>query len=781
MASQIYKQRKLVIIAGIFALVGFILLIVGIVLLTKSKSKDCDLDEADNDKEKHRQTDRCSYSAEAELAGVGDFLQKVQDRYFELHPQELIFKPGGVKPEEMKEKFQPYNPDPKNLKHITDAARALLLELKEMSINARQLKPREKKSLAQVKHFLENNFGMPFDGDYYAGVFLMGPNLFCWQPICNIGSNDIKNGLGNLRPKSLSDVQLVQGKMKLVAKTFTRYIDNLRFGIKAGMVRSKEECIAGINSFKRDYFSVSMKGDIGIFDEDYMRPILDESFLALLQPDDLTKWKNDNGGKTLNESIREHALEYIGKPIQKVIRFLETEHLQHCVPSDVSSGLATLPLSYVYINGTKTANKTTKKLPTGEPLNGTRAYESIMPYFTTITKTPDQVHQLGKDMLNKLYPEVLEIARQVTGENDNDTAKQEFIQRLNQSDMFFNKEPFPANESNENAHNLCTSVKEAKKYCPKRWETMEKWFAEARRVMSMLDPQTTGMFYFSGPKHTTPNCPVDLAPNFNPSSGAQSYRRSNKECTRNAYYNIPFFLDRPKKYEEWSVNAHEARPGHHTQVQGLVEHFRDSCGGVISWLDSSTYYTAFTEGWALYAENPLIARETNVYDKAPFQKYGMLKWQVWRALRLIVDTGLHYKNFSRAVALKYFADYAWDTSDSAEKEVTRYQSDPGQATAYMIGQLKIIELREFATKELGNNFNLKDFHFYLLAQGSAPLSYLEESIHEYVRCAKDQKQEGCDDVLYPVAPEEDQVTDFVGVIGEKSFEKPERPPLDDYM
>ena len=87
-------------------------------------------------------------------------------------------------------------------------------------------------------------------------------------------------------------------------------------------------------------------------------------------------------------------------------RFLETEHLQHCVPSNVSSGLATLPLSYVYINGTKTTKKTTKKLPTGERLNGKRAYESIMPYFTTITKTPDQVHQLGKDMLNKLYPEV---------------------------------------------------------------------------------------------------------------------------------------------------------------------------------------------------------------------------------------------------------------------------------------------------------------------------------------------------------------------------------------
>ena len=146
-----------------------------------------------------------------------------------------------------------------------------------------------------------------------------------------------------------------------------------------------------------------------------------------------------------------------------------------------------------------------------------------------------------------------------------------------------------------------------------------------------------------------------------------------------------------------------------------------------------------------------------------------------------MDTGLHYKGFSRADALGYFADYAWDTSDSALKEVTRYQSDPGQATAYMIGQLKIIELREYATKELGDAFDLKDFYFYLLAQGPAPLSYLEESVHEYVRCTKDKEQEGCGDVLNPVAPEEDQVAEFVGVIGEESYERVEKPLQDDYI
>lgn len=88
------------------------------------------------------------------------------------------------------------------------------------------------------------------------------------------------------------------------------------------------------------------------------------------------------------------------------IRFLQTENLEHCVPSSVSSGLASLPLSHVYVKGNQTAQTTSKQLPSGEPLNGTKAYESILPYFTTISKTPDQVHQLGKEMLWKLYPEV---------------------------------------------------------------------------------------------------------------------------------------------------------------------------------------------------------------------------------------------------------------------------------------------------------------------------------------------------------------------------------------
>ncbi|XP_044163638.1 uncharacterized protein LOC122947990 [Acropora millepora] len=772
--SQFKTSNKIKIAIGLFILVGLILLIVGIVLMAKSASKrNC---QTNGSKGKH-----CDYSKEAMRAGVDDFLRKVQDKYFELHPQELLFKPGGVTLAQLQSNFKPYDPSPEVLRKITDSCRDLLKELDALGVSTAQLKPREKKSLAQVRHYLQNNFGTPYDGDYYAGDFLMGPNLFCWQPICGLGKYDIRYGIGNMRPKNLQDVKIVLEKIKLVENSFKKYIVNLKWGIKAGMVRSIEECKAGIDSFKQEYLKVSQGAAKGIFDETFMVPILHPSFLKGLKPGDLAKWENDHGRKTVNESLREHAEKYIGQPIYDVIRFLETENMRHCVPSSVSSGLAKLPLDYVYENGTRTNERTSKKLPLGEPLDGRKAYESIMPYFTTITKTPDEVHQLGKDMLDKLYPEVLAIARNVTGQQSNETAKEAFIQRLNQSDMFFNKIPFPANESDKNAHNLCSSIEGAKKFCPSRWATMETWFAEARKVMSMLDPKTIQMFHFNGPRHTTPNCPVDMLPDFNPSSGAQSYLRSTKDCTKSSYYRIPFFLSRPKIYEEWSVNAHEARPGHHTQSQGLVEHFGDSCGGVIGWLGEVTYYTAFSEGWALYAENPLIARDTDVYDNEPFQKFGMLKWQVWRALRLIVDTGLHYKNFTRDDALKFFADFAWDTSDSAKKEVTRYQSDPGQATAYMIGQLKIMELRDYATKELGDKFNLKDFHFYLLVQGSAPLSFLEESIREYVQCTKDSKLEGCYEVLNPVVPDEEKVTEFVGVIGEEMYEQPERLPIVSYM
>jgi len=484
-----------------------------------------------------------------------------------------------------------------------------------------------------------------------------------------------------------------------------------------------------------------------------MKDILKPDFLSNLEnkTDQLDEWERNHEGKNVFQSLRESILENVGRPIYAFLRYLENDHIQHCVPSNVSSGLSFLPVSFVYVNGSaNVTQKTTKVLPTGEPLDGAKAYIDILSYFTTTNNTPDEVHDLGYTMLHKLFPEALEVARQVTGQNDNHTAKVEFLKMMNSSEMFFSNGSIPAHESDKNAFKLCSSAEKAKEHCPQRWLAIQRWFTETREVMSMLDPKTTQMFYFTGKYHTTPNCPVELVPDFNPSAGVPSYRSSNKACSKSAKYFIPFFLERPgPRYMQWSVNAHEARPGHHTQLQGYQEHFQDTCGGEIAWLSSITSYTAFTEGWALYAENPLIAYDTDTYEGQPLYKYGMLKSQLWRALRMIVDTGLHYKRLKRGDALDMFRKYLWDDSDIALKEVTRYQSVPGQATSYMIGQMHIIKLRDYAKKKLGKAFNLKDFHLQLLYQGTAPLSFLEESIKEYVDCALNKNKENCEEILNP--------------------------------
>lgn len=208
-----------------------------------------------------------------------------------------------------------------------------------------------------------------------------------------------------------------------------------------------------------------------------------------------------------------------------------------------------------------------------------------------------------------VHSQVVEIAKEVTNiHNNSDQAVKEFREILNSSNSYFD-DPIPKNESDETAHRKCSDLAGAEKYCPARWAAIQKWFEEARKVrlgnplfssllyyflfpylallslsffffwkcihsdlpllqvMSMLDPKIVKMFYFTGTKHTTPNCPIDLRPDLNPSSGAQSYDSSGIGCSKSAIYNIPFFLGRMgPRYSEWSVNAHEARPGHHLQV-----------------------------------------------------------------------------------------------------------------------------------------------------------------------------------------------------------------------
>ena len=695
------------------------------------------------------------YSAEAQRIKFPEFLKRVQDTYYEYNRNSLPWRPHDEEDDEFAEQLKslhlPYNATPAYLKAKTDAAFKLLDEINSTVLDENAMTPREVKALEQVKHFLRTVFGAPFDENFYNGDWMLGPNHFCWQAICSI-AYDINVYAYYVNPKNFDDAEKMIEKIMLNKKSIDQYKANMQLGVKTGMVRSRYNCKSGIDAFKQEFKKISSKNDSKeVLNEWFVRHYIKAEFSKNLSTEDSDRWFTKYN-KTFMQSVNDSLIEAIGQPIVELINYMEQVHLRHCLPRDLASGIAELPVDYIYIDGKRTNTSTTKRLPImGEILNGKNSYKNILPYFTTSEITPERVNEIGKERLQILYPQVIEIAKNVTKISNETEAVAAFRRILRNQSSFYNDAPFPEIESNGTAHKLCTNMEEARKYCPKRYESLLKWISTCRETMSMLSPKIIPLFYHTGDKISIPNCPIDMLPSFNPSSGAQFFQRTGAECTKPARFGLPFFLENHgPRFSEWSVTAHESWPGHHTQVQGQIEYFKDAYGGVPKWIDDQTYYTFFTEGWGLYSENPVIAQDTNTYKEEPMQRFGMLKWQIWRALRLIVDTGLHYRGMNRTEALWYFSKYAWDDSDLAQKEITRYQGVPGQATAYMLGQQKLVQLREYAKAQLNSTFNIQDFHYQVLSQGSAPEAYIAKHIEKYVKCSLGElKGPTCDVILKP--------------------------------
>ena len=144
-------------------------------------------------------------------------------------------------------------------------------------------------------------------------------------------------------------------------------------------------------------------------------------------------------------------------------------------------------------------------------------------------------------------------------------------------------------------------------------------------------------------------------------------------------------------------------------------------------------YTAYIEGWALYAES--LGDDMNLYDD-PYSKFGQLTYEIWRAIRLVVDTGIHHLHWTRQQAIDYFLAHAAKTELDVINEVDRYISWPGQALAYKIGELKIKELRARATKTLGDKFDLREFNDTVLKTGAVPLPIVERTVEDWIRSQK---------------------------------------------
>jgi len=253
------------------------------------------------------------------------------------------------------------------------------------------------------------------------------------------------------------------------------------------------------------------------------------------------------------------------------------------------------------------------------------------------------------------------------------------------------------------------------------WTTADDLMHASRELMKRIDPELTKLF------GTLPRLPygVSPVPSYSERSQTTAYYQPGSPLAHRAgtYFVNTYNLPARPKWEMEALSLHEAVPGHHLQIalaqelEGVPEFRR--FGG----------YTAFVEGWGLYSES--LGGELGLYAD-PYSKFGQLTYEMWRAIRLVIDTGIHTMGWTREQAIDYFKANAAKTEHDITVEVDRYIVWPGQALAYKIGELKLKELRAYAAETLGDRFDVRAFHDQVLGAGAVPLDVLDARIHAWV-------------------------------------------------
>ena len=315
---------------------------------------------------------------------------------------------------------------------------------------------------------------------------------------------------------------------------------------------------------------------------------------------------------------------------------------------------------------------------------GDKWYEYAARYHTTTDLTPDEIHDIGLKEVLRIRKEM----EQIITDLDWDGYFKSFLNYLRTSPRFYYDNP----EDLLNAYLIM--AKSIDPLLPKIFKVFPRAPYGVIPIPAESAPYTTTAYYNS------------------PAKGRPGY----------FYANLYKPESRPK-YEIPVLTVHEAVPGHHFQIS-IAQELEN-----VPTFRKYQSFTAFVEGWGLYSEE--LGEFMNLYDD-PYDKFGQLTYDMWRAIRLVVDTGMHYKNWSRQEAIDLFVENTAKSKLDIENEVDRYIAWPGQALAYKIGQLKMLELRNKAEKELGDKYDIKDFHHELLKRGSLPLDILEDYINDWI-------------------------------------------------
>lgn len=321
--------------------------------------------------------------------------------------------------------------------------------------------------------------------------------------------------------------------------------------------------------------------------------------------------------------------------------------------------------------------------------NGRAYYADLVRYFTTLPDaTPREIHRTGLAEVARIRAEMEAIIEEVGFEG----SFAEFLEFLRTDPQFYATTP------EQLLHHAAWITREIDREMP-------NYFGRIPRTPYTVQP-----------------VPAAFAPNY--TAGRYNSGRLGAAGT---YWVNTYALETRTLYTLPALTAHEAAPGHHTQgalareLEGLPR-FRQSF-----------YPHAFGEGWGLYAER--LAGEMGIYH-TPYERFGQLTYEMWRACRLVVDTGMHSMGWSRQRALDYLESNTALSTHEIRTEIDRYIAWPGQALAYKIGELKIIELRERAESALGERFDIRDFHDAVLANGGVTLPVLEQQIDAYIASAR---------------------------------------------
>jgi len=318
--------------------------------------------------------------------------------------------------------------------------------------------------------------------------------------------------------------------------------------------------------------------------------------------------------------------------------------------------------------------------------DGRAFYQDRIRYFTTLELSPEAIHATGQSEVKRIRAEMDSVIRKTGFEG----SFRQFIEFLRSDSRFYVTTPQALLEK------TALVLKRMEGELPRLFKTLPRLPYGIREIPAFSAPGQTAAYY-------------------QPGTGDGS-------VAGNYYVNTYDLGSRPL-YEIEALSLHEAVPGHHLQIAlqqelGELPNFRRFAG-----------FTSFVEGWALYSER--LGMEVGFYQD-PYSDFGRLSYEMWRACRLVVDTGMHALGWTRQQAIDFMAENTSSTLLNIANEVDRYIAWPGQALAYKLGELKIRELRALAEKELGAGFNLREFHDVVLLGGAVPLDVLEANVREWV-------------------------------------------------